>query len=198
MGRKPREISPTGVYHIMIRGVNKQRIFEEIEDYQGFLGILMTSLYTNTKGERVDEPNFDLYAYCLMDNHVHLLIGTRTLFISDVLKRITSSYARVFNWRYQRVGHLFQDRFRSEAVNDKDYFLNLLRYIHMNPVEAMVCDFPEQYRFSSYHEIVNSRPVTVLAKNLPAQASTDDEEFTQRCQAEAAEKVVRTEDKLRV
>lgn len=154
MGRKPREISPTGIYHVCIRGVNKQRIFEYVEDYKGFFTILRQARNTDTEGKELESPNFELFAYCLMDNHVHLLIATNMLTISDVVKRISSSYARFFNYRYSRVGHLFQDRFRSEPCKDKDYLFTLLKYIHRNPIKAGICLKPEDYPHSSYREIV--------------------------------------------
>ena len=169
MGRKQREVSASGIYHVMLRGVNKQRIFEFSEDYQGFLRIMYQSKVTNTEGKPVDEPNFDVYAYCLMDNHVHLLLGTREVSLADVVKRIGSAYARFFNMRYQRVGHLYQDRFKSEPVNDLDYFRTLLRYIHRNPVKSGVCELPEQYQYSSCREITQ-RCLTPLCKNPSSDA----------------------------
>ncbi len=164
MGRKQREMSNSGIYHVMLRGVNKQRIFEFSEDYQGFLRIMYQSKVTNTEGKPVEKPNFDVYAYCLMDNHVHLLLGTREVPLADVVKRIGSSYARFFNMRYKRVGHLYQDRFKSEPVDDLDYFCTLLRYIHRNPVKSGICNLPEQYQYSSYREITQ-RCLTPLCKN---------------------------------
>lgn len=155
MARKPREISMTGVYHVCLRGVNKQRIFEYPEDYEGFFRILNTTMHKDKLGQDVETPNYDLFAYCLMDNHVHLLIGTRTLSIGDVIRRIAASYAQFFNYRYKRVGHLFQDRFRSEVCHDAKYFYTLLTYIHNNPVKSGVCKYPDQYRYSSYDEIIN-------------------------------------------
>lgn len=154
MARKPREISMTGVYHVCMRGVNKQRIFEYPEDYEGFFRILNTTMYKDKFGQLVETPNYDLYAYCLMDNHVHLLIGTRTLSVGDVIRRIATSYAQFFNNRYHRLGHLFQDRFRSEVCHDATYFYTLLTYIHKNPVKSGICQYPDQYRYSSYEEIV--------------------------------------------
>jgi len=156
MGRPHREISPTGIYHVMVRGVNKQRIFENIEDYNGFIRILHKCLHTDTEGTELKEPNFDIYSYCFMDNHVHLLIGTREISLSDIIKRIMSSYARFFNYRYHRVGHLFQDRYRSEVCTNDGYFFTLLTYIHRNPIEAGICQYPDQYIFSSFNEITQS------------------------------------------
>lgn len=155
MGRKPRTLSSTGIYHICIRGVNKQRIFEYIEDYKGFFTILRQARNTDTFGNVLETPNFELFAYCLMDNHVHLLLATNELTISEIIKRISSSYARFFNNRYNRVGHLFQDRFRSETCEDKKYLFILLRYIHFNPIKAGVCLKPEDYPHSSYREIAD-------------------------------------------
>lgn len=153
MARKPREMSATGVYHVCLRGVNKQRIFEYPEDYEGFFRILRQAMLTDKNGQQLDEPNFEIYAYCLMDNHVHLLLGTQKISIGEIVKRVAGSYAQFFNWRYKRVGHLFQDRFRSEACTNSSYFYTLLEYIHMNPVKAGICASPDKYKYSSYSEI---------------------------------------------
>ncbi len=153
MARKLRAISPTGVYHVCLRGVNKQRIFEYSEDYDGFYRILHNTMFTNNMGMPVDEPNFDLFAYCLMDNHIHMLIGTRKIALGDVIKRIACSYAQFFNLRYKRVGHLFQDRYHSEVCADTMYYYTLLTYIHNNPVKAGICQRPAEYRYSSFAEL---------------------------------------------
>lgn len=162
MGRKPRTLSQTGIYHICLRGVNKQRIFEYVEDYKGFFTILRQARNTDTVGNVLETPNFELFAYCLMDNHVHLILATNDVTISEIVKRISSSYARFFNNRYSRVGHLFQDRFRSEACEDKKYLFTLLRYIHFNPVKAGVCHKPDGYPYSSYREITDENIADAL------------------------------------
>ena len=140
MPRQPRTSSGTGIYHVMLRGINRQDIFEEQEDYQQFL-IRLQNLVDpiDDNGEHIPSY-FHVYAYCLMSNHVHLLLRERTESISISLKRLTVSYAAYYNKRYQRVGHLFQDRFKSEPVNDIEYFVNLLRYVYQNPVKAGICD----------------------------------------------------------
>lgn len=163
MARKIREISPTGVYHVCLRGVNKQRIFEYVEDYDGFFRILETTMHKDKYGNQVETPNFDLFAYCLMDNHIHLLLGTRTISLGDIIKRIASSYAQFFNYRYKRVGHLFQDRYRSEVCKDAKYFYTLLTYIHSNPVKAGICQHPDQYHYSSYDDIVHPKKNSLLS-----------------------------------
>ncbi len=111
--------SGTGIYHVMLRGINRQDIFEEQEDYQQFL-IRLQNLVDpiDDNGEHIPSY-FHVYAYCLMSNHVHLLLRERTESISISLKRLTVSYAAYYNKRYQRVGHLFQDRYqlRSHTKN---------------------------------------------------------------------------------
>ena len=155
MPRQPRTSSGTGIYHVMLRGINRQDIFEEQEDYQQFL-IRLQNLVDpiDDNGEHIPSY-FHVYAYCLMSNHVHLLLRERTESISVSLKRLTVSYAAYYNKRYQRVGHLFQDRFKSEPVNDIEYFVTLLRYIHQNPVKAGICDKAEEYTWSSWQEYLN-------------------------------------------
>lgn len=154
MPRKLRAESQTGIYHVMLRGVNKQRIFEHIEDYDAFLRILRYTMDTDTLLNPVKEPTYDLYAYCLMDNHVHLLIAPCLYNISKTISRIASSYAQVFNLRYNRVGHLFQDRFKSTPCEDEQYFFYLLTYIHMNPVKGGLCLSPSRYTYCSFNDIL--------------------------------------------
>ena len=88
-----------------------------------------------------------LYNYCLMDNHVHLLLKTGSEPLSRLMKRIGVRYAAFYKWKYHRTGHLFQDRFRSEAVEDDSYLLAVYRYITLNPVKAGLCEKPGQYRW---------------------------------------------------
>lgn len=143
MSRKSREISATGVYHIMLRGINKQSIFEEPEDYKKFLSILK---------EIQLKTNVAVYAYCLMGNHIHLLLHEKEEKIAVVMKRIGVTYVHWYNEKYQRNGHLFQDRYRSEAVNTEKYFLTVLRYIHQNPLKAGITKNISEYPWSSYGE----------------------------------------------
>jgi putative transposase len=125
--REARKKSRNGVYHIMLRGINKQIIFEEDEDKKRFIDTL----------DRFKKLcNFKIYGYCLMDNHVHLLVKEVEETVSEFIKRICSSYVYWYNMKYDRCGHLFQDRFKSEVVETRAYFLTVLRYIHQNPLKA--------------------------------------------------------------
>ena len=115
--------SDSGVYHVILRGVNKQQIFECTEDYQRFLNILrtLTVREQDESGYR-SKPNCVIYAYCLMGNHVHLLIKESSETLAQIMKRISSSYVYYYNHKYGRIGHLFQERFKSQPVGDWGYF----------------------------------------------------------------------------
>ena len=141
MPRKARTKSITGIYHVMMRGINQQVIFEEDADRRFFLHTIKKAKETS---------GFQLYAFCLMSNHVHLLMKEGTEPLEIVFKRIGSGYVKWFNEKYQRTGHLFQDRFRSENVEDERYFMTVFRYILQNPVKGGLAFSPGRYRWSSY------------------------------------------------
>ena len=130
----------------MLRGIDRQLIFEDSEDYIRFLDIVE---------ECREVCNFQLYAYCLMGNHVHLLLKVQDEGLETIFKRIGGRYVYYYNVKYQRVGHLFQDRFKSEPVDNNEYFLTVLRYIHQNPVKAKLCSKVEEYPFSSFAEYLH-------------------------------------------
>lgn len=146
MPRRARKQSETGIYHVMLRGIDRQLIFEDSEDYIRFLDIVE---------ECREVCNFQLYAYCLMGNHVHLLLKVQDEGLEMIFKRIGGRYVYYYNVKYQRVGHLFQDRFKSEPVDNNEYFLTVLRYIHQNPVKAKLCSKVEEYPFSSFAEYLH-------------------------------------------
>ncbi len=141
MGRLQRVYSTTGCYHIMLRGNERKRIFLDDEDRRRFLLILM-----NKKAE----TDFSVYSFCLMDNHVHMVFQDHKNNMSNIMKGIATSYAMFFNNKYERVGHVFQDRYRSEPIEDERYLMAVIRYIHNNPVKAGIIEKLEQYQWSSY------------------------------------------------
>jgi len=143
MSRQARVKSVTGIYHVILRGINKQNVFDDHEDKKRFIDTLL--YYKRISG-------YEVYSYCLMDNHIHLLIREKNEFIAQIIKRISSSYVYWYNQRYDRCGHLFQERFKSEAVDSNEYFLTVLRYIHQNPVKAGIAKNSEDYLWSSYNE----------------------------------------------
>ena len=146
MPRQARRKSESGIYHIMLRGINQQQIFEDEEDNLRFLETLF---------KYKQQCGYEIYAYCLMGNHVHILLKEGEENLTLVLKRIAGSYVYWYNWKYHRSGHLFQDRFKSEPVEDDIYFLTVIRYIHQNPIKAGICQNIDGYKFSSYNEYVN-------------------------------------------
>ena len=146
MPRKARIKSSTGIYHVIMRGINRQRIFEDEEDYKKYLWEL----------KRFQEIcGYQLYAWCLMPNHIHILIREGNEPLEQVFRRIGASFIYWYNMKYERIGHLFQDRYKSEPVEDSAYLLTVVRYIHQNPVKAGICKKTADYRYSSYSEYLN-------------------------------------------
>ncbi len=143
MPRQARKKSQSGIYHIMLRGINGQVIFEDEQDKEKFLEALKTY-------KAISE--YKVFAYCLMSNHIHLLLKIGKEDLDLIVKRIAGSYVYWYNWKYKRRGHLFQDRFKSEPIEDDAYFLTVLRYIHQNPIKSGLCKKIGEYKFSSYNE----------------------------------------------
>ena len=123
MPRHARELSNSGIYHIILRGINRQTIFNDDEDYQRFINTLKK--YKTVSG-------YTLYAYCLMNNHIHILLRVGQEKLETILKRIAGSYVYWYNFKYNRIGHLFQDRFKSEPVDSDEYFLTVLKVTSKN------------------------------------------------------------------
>jgi len=146
LARVSRQKSNSGIYHVMLRGINKQIIFEDDEDRLRFLETL--EYYR-------DICKFKLYSYCLMDNHVHILIKEIDESISSIIKKLCSSYVYWYNHKYQRCGHLFQDRFKSEVVESDIYLLTVIRYIHQNPLKAGIIKNIMDSKWTSHSQYVN-------------------------------------------
>ena len=148
MPRTARKRSQSGIYHVILRGINRQVIFEDDKDRAK---LLETLKYYKTISK------YEIFAYCLMDNHVHLLVKENEEEIGRSIKRISGSYVYWFNAKYERIGHLFQERFKSETVEDDKYFLSVLRYIHQNPVSAGLTKKLGEYQWSSYLEYMEGK-----------------------------------------
>lgn len=146
MPRTSRKLSKTGIYHVILRGNERKEIFLNDEDRKRFIEILR---------EKKEDKEYSVLAYCLMDNHVHLLIKEGNDQINRVMKRIGVSYVYYFNKAYKRIGHLFQDRFKSEPISGERYLLAAVRYIHNNPVKAKIVKEPVDYHWSSYNAYVS-------------------------------------------
>ncbi|WP_377887511.1 transposase [Alkalihalobacillus sp. R86527] len=141
----------------MFRGINRQTIFEDEEDKGQFL--LTLARYKKKSG-------IELYAYCLMDNHVHLLVKETDESISIFMKRLSSSYVYWYNMKYERCGHLFQERFNSENVESDAYFLTVLRYIHQNPLKANLVRSVWDSKWTSIHEYMSRVKLADIDRGL--------------------------------
>ncbi|MEW6698188.1 MAG: REP-associated tyrosine transposase [Bacillota bacterium] len=141
MPRIPRLKGEHCTYHVIQRGNERKNIFLDDRDKQKFL---------DTLASIKDKFNCKFYAYCLMNNHVHLVVDTNGSDISQIMKSLNVSYVLYFNRKYDRCGHLFQDRFKSEVIDNDQYLLEVTRYIHLNPVKANMVKNAAQYPWSSY------------------------------------------------
>ena len=149
MPRTARLLLENACYHVITRGNRKQRTFLEDSDFETYLGLL--------SGYRRRFP-FKLYSYCLMPNHVHLLLDPQEPpVLARVLRGINLRYAQYFNEKYKKVGHLWQDRFKSFVVDRDTYLLKLMTYIEMNPVRAEIAQDPLAYPWSSYKARVTGK-----------------------------------------
>lgn len=143
--RKRRQYSKTGLYHTVIRGVNKQNIFLDQNDKRFFIALIkrFSKKYT-----------IQIHSYCLMDNHVHMVLGDANMALSVFMQVVSSVYARYFNRKYDRIGHLYQDRFLSEVIENNGYLVVACRYVIQNPERALICNTNE-YKWSSYASYKN-------------------------------------------
>jgi REP element-mobilizing transposase RayT len=157
MSRQRRKLSSSQIYHIMLRGNSGRDIFIDDEDRHRFLNILT---------DKKKDNEFVIYAYCLMDNHIHLLLKENKDNISHIMKRIGTAYAVYFNKKYQQNGHLFQDRFKSEVIEGELYLLAVIRYIHNNPLKARLVKLPEDYKWCSYSEYLKNRTKMVIVEDI--------------------------------
>ena len=141
MARKPRIHFPGAFYHVIARGNQKQTIFLDEGDFSTYIAYL---------SEYKSKYNFHLYAYALMNNHIHLLIEVAGTPLSKIMQVLQFRYTRYFNKRYGKIGHLFQGRYRAILCERESYLMELVRYIHLNPVRAKVVDDPEMYPWTGH------------------------------------------------
>jgi putative transposase len=145
VGRGPRIQAPDAVYHVTARGVRREKVYEDVVDYQKFEKLL---------GTVVAKREWVVHAYCQMPNHYHLLVNTPHSDISDGMCWLNGVYARWFNERHDYSGHVFESRFHTVIVRSTVHVWNLAWYIPMNPVRAKLCTNPADWRWSSYRATV--------------------------------------------
>ena len=145
MPRYARIAGPNLFYHLMNRGIEKRAIFRKSGDYDKFMS------YLSICNKKFD---WSIYCYCIMPNHFHLLVRTRTHPLGHIMKSLQTSYGVYFNKKYKRVGPVFSGRFKSIICQEDSYFLQVSKYIHLNPVKAGLCNSPEDFQYSSFREYI--------------------------------------------
>ncbi|MCI9178241.1 MAG: hypothetical protein HFJ28_06850 [Clostridia bacterium] len=149
MPRIARNDLNTSFFHVIIQGVNKECIFKQNIYKEKYLQFLKEA---NLKF------NIKIIAYCVMDNHVHLLIYTFNIKqLSSFMKQVNENFARYYNYKRERIGHVFRDRFLSEAIYNENYLKNCLVYIHNNPVKAKIVKNCIDYPYSSYQDYLKKQ-----------------------------------------
>jgi REP element-mobilizing transposase RayT len=142
MARKPRIHLPGGLYHVIFRGNGGQDVFLTEADRYRFYLLLQEG--THRFGYRV-------HAFCLMTNHIHLALQVADIPLSRAMQNLSFRYTRWINWREKRTGHLFQGRYKAVLIDGESYLLELVRYIHLNPVRAGMVTDPEDYPWSGHN-----------------------------------------------
>jgi len=167
MPRIPRQLTEAGVYHIVARGNNRQTLFKTEKDFEFYLAHLqyLKGLYA-----------FEIYHYCLMSNHIHLLVRFYDAeSLQKVMQRANLKYAKRYRREHRYCGHVFQDRFKSFAIEKDSYLLECARYIERNPLKAKMVKELLNYRWSSYahyvcgteDELLTCNPLyAALGKNI--------------------------------
>ena len=132
---------PNAVYHVTSRGNARNKIFLGDQDRENFLAVLDAV---------VKRYNWLCHAYCLMDNHYHLMIETPDANLSRGMRQLNGVYTQKYNWWHSKTGHIFQGRYKAILVEKENYLLELCRYVVLNPVRANMVDKPEEWKWSSY------------------------------------------------
>lgn len=162
MAREQRIYYPGAIYHVITRGNNKEYIFSKTEEKSDYIDIIRR--YKEKYG-------FNLYAYCIMDNHAHLLIEVGSFPLNKIMQGIQQVFTQRYNKRYERTGHVFEQRYKSKLCNNDQYLLQLIRYIHQNPLHANILE-GLSYKWSSHKEYIGAIdltdvefPLKMFAKN---------------------------------
>lgn len=182
MSNKKRNWYPETVMHITARGNRRNDIFRDLEDFQVYAAFMVEAM------EHFQEK-FKILSYCLMDNHVHILVKTEDMHIGNLISRIHSIYTRFFNNKYNYLGHLFQDRYYTELVEDDAQLLSTSRYIHLNPVKANMVENPQDYEWSSYSMYIGLKEEKIIeSERILSYFKRENARESYRCFVESAMK----------
>ena len=142
MSRLPRNYTNTPFFHVITQGIEKSYIFEKAEDIKYYVKIMY---------KIKEEHNINIIAYCIMNNHTHMLAETKSIEqLSKYMQRINTTYGKYYNKKYSRVGYVFRDRYKAEGIYSEKHLYNCIKYIYNNPVKAGICNKPEEYPYSNY------------------------------------------------
>lgn len=147
MPRQPRAQSPTNYYHVIVRGNNRERVFSEYSDKLYLLGLIK---------EQANNDAIEVAGYCIMNNHLHMVIRSDFPNLPKAMRNINAQYAMTFNKKRNRIGHVFQERYKSKPIVELNQLLCTVRYVHNNPVEANLVKYPSEYPWSSYNEYLST------------------------------------------
>ena len=156
MARGPRNFINMSFFHIMVQGINKEYIFNRDEDKRQYLEFI-----NKVKGE------IDIYivSYCIMDNHVHILIKEDSIeSLSSFMHKVNTLYAMYYNKKYDRVGYVFRDRYKSQVIYSEKQLYTCINYIHNNPIKAGICKLASEYEYSSYNRYIKN--MEEIQKNI--------------------------------
>jgi putative transposase len=157
MARKPRIHFPGAIYHIILRGNAKQEIFFDEGDRHRFLVLLK---------DGIERYKFCLHGYCLMTNHLHLVIQVSEITLSRIMQNLSLRYTKWINWRHDRIGHLFHGRYKAIIVDADNYLSQLVAYLHLNPVRASMSENPADYPWSSHRAYLGLEQSPCLTTEL--------------------------------
>lgn len=148
MPRLPREtFKGQSVFHVMVQGINKEKIFSKNREKFEYIKLIK---------EFKQEYEIKIIAYCIMDNHAHILLNTKEIEnMTKFMHKINTSYGIYYNKNSKRVGYVFRNRFETQILKDISYLYNCILYIHNNPVKAGKCKYAKQYIFSSYYKFID-------------------------------------------
>ena len=145
MPRTPRNNMKASFFHIMVQGLKKEYVFNRSEDIEKYIKLLENK-----------KENVEILAYCIMNNHAHILVKIEDLkSLSKWMHDVNTSFAVYYNKKYERVGYVFRNRFKSQQVIGFKYLCNCVNYIHNNPVKANICKKQDEYKYSSFQSLYN-------------------------------------------
>ena len=147
MPRKARKHYCSEFFHVMVQGINREKVFKTEKNKQKYLSIFK---------ENYIDSDVKIISYCMMDNHAHFVLHSEQFIkISKMMHKINLNYGMYYNQIHDRCGYVFRDRFKVEEITNREYLLNCIKYVHNNPVKAGICEKCEQYKYSSFIDYKN-------------------------------------------